>query len=112
MSETPARDRHVENELLALTTPAFRDQVLARLDRAGQELGRDLPTDRTPAELVGEIREECQDIGGWAAMLLQVAALHLTPFQLERLRGDLVTVIVLASHADEVLAVVADDVAR
>lgn len=104
------RDPHVEHELLALTTPAFRDHVLARLDRAGQELGRDLPAHRTLEELVGEIREECQDIGGWAAMLLQVAAGRLTAFELERLRGDLVTVIVLASHADEVLAVVADEV--
>lgn len=103
MSEA-ARDPELEFSFLANTPPAFRDRVFERL----AVLGSDLPEHRTLAELLGEAREECEDIAGWLTMVLQVAKLRLPPEKVTELRRELLIVTELASAADEILAVAAD----
>lgn len=101
--ESVTRDRELELQFLARTSPSFRARVIARLDRAGAELGRDLPTHCAPDELVFEAREECEDIAGWALMALQVAATQLPEHELAVLRTALTGAVVLAHAADVLL---------
>lgn len=100
------RDRGRELAFLAEVdaTGAYSARVIARLDRSGQELGRDLPTHMTIEEVLAEAREECEDLAGWPIMAMHLADARLPPEIAARARETLTAVARLAVAADAELA--------
>jgi hypothetical protein len=108
----PVRDRARELAFLREIDPTgdYTRRVIARLDRSGRDLGRDVPAHLTIGEVLAEAREECEDLAGWPLMALHLADQRLPADVAARARRTLLTVARLAAIADAELAALIEDI--
>lgn len=83
----------------------FGRRVTTRLDRAGEQLNRDLPDHLSVAQVLAEIREEAEDVAGWAIMALHLAHEHgLSEVETFRLARRLARAAAFAAMLDREVA--------
>lgn len=101
---TVDRDRQREVDWLrqAVVTDrsGFVASTLARIDSTGRESYGDTWSDRHPAELVIEDREECHDIGGWSVLAAHHPRVRADAQLGPRIDAHLAAAVELAARAD------------